>query len=121
MAKTAIHAILRPQADGTAYHKSYISEKPTKDSTYFSFFWRVWVSEKKEYILSHELVPKHEIMTDEEVQALLKKYGMNRDQLPKILQTDPVVEAIGAKKGQILRIKRNSLTAGQTDYYRIVV
>ncbi len=76
---------------------------------------------KKSIILEHQLVPKHEIMTDEEVRALLKEYGVTLEQLPKIFSDDPVVKAIGAKKGQVLRITRNSPTAGEYYYYRVVV
>ena len=40
--------------------------------------------------------------------------------LPKIKVYDPVVLAIGARKGDILRITRESQTAGVFVTYRIV-
>ncbi len=76
---------------------------------------------KKEAILSHELVPKHEIITEEEVNSLIKEYGITVDQLPKIRSDDPIVKIIGAKKGQVLKITRNSPTAGEYYYYRVVI
>jgi len=48
-------------------------------------------------VMQHELVPKHRIMNEKEVEELLKKYGITKKELPKILDTDPVVKALGAK------------------------
>ncbi|MFH7859798.1 MAG: DNA-directed RNA polymerase subunit RpoH/Rpb5 C-terminal domain-containing protein, partial [Candidatus Aenigmatarchaeota archaeon] len=48
-------------------------------------------------ILEHVYVPKHEILSKEEAEALLKKYNITPSQLPSILISDPVVKAIGAK------------------------
>ena len=72
-------------------------------------------------ILEHEMVPKHEILNKKESDELLKKYGISLDNLPKISEDDPVAQVIGAKKGNILRIVRKSLTAGEAVYFRLVV
>lgn len=72
-------------------------------------------------ILEHELVPRHEIMGKNEVEQLLKKYGISKNELPKIKENDPVVEAIHAKKGAVLKITRKSQTAEKAVYYRTVV
>lgn len=72
-------------------------------------------------ILKHELVPKHTIMKDEEIKELLEKYKINLSQLPKTIATDPVVKALNAKEGDVLKIIRKSHTAGISEYYRIVV
>ena len=76
--------------------------------------------EREINILKHELVPEHTIMKAEEVAELIGKLGVVAQQLPKILTTDPVVKAIGAKIGDVIRIERKSPTAGKTTYYRIV-
>jgi len=77
--------------------------------------------EEKEYdILKHILVPKHEIMTAEQVKEVLAKHNITVIQLPKILSTDAAVKATGAKEGDVLKVSRNSPTAGTTTYYRLV-
>ena len=72
-------------------------------------------------ILKHELVPEHIILKEEEKNELLEKYKIKPKNLPKILTTDPVVKALNAKEGDILKIIRKSKTAGTSIYYRIVV
>lgn len=71
--------------------------------------------------MKHGLVPKHEILSEEELQYLLKRYNITKGQLPKILITDPVVKKIKAKVGDVLKITRESKTAGKTVVYRVVV
>jgi DNA-directed RNA polymerase subunit H len=71
-------------------------------------------------ILEHDLVPEHKVMKKTEVEALLKQFGISMDQLPKMKENDPVVQVIGAKKGDVLKILRKSPTAGESMYYRLV-
>ncbi|MEM2142071.1 MAG: DNA-directed RNA polymerase subunit H [Candidatus Thorarchaeota archaeon] len=72
-------------------------------------------------LFQHELVPKHVIASEEEVQMVLDHYRISKSQLPRILKDDPVAKMLGAKVGQVLRIERPSETAGVTFYYRLVV
>ncbi len=72
-------------------------------------------------LLEHEFVPEHEIMSEEEAEELLRRYGVEKEQLPKIKSKDPVIKEIGAKVGDIIRIKRKSKTSGIALYYRLVV
>jgi len=76
---------------------------------------------KKFNVLEHELVPDHILLTEEETQEVLKKYGITRGQLPKIKSSDVVVKQIGAKPGDVLKIIRKSLTAGRAVAYRLVI
>ena len=69
----------------------------------------------------HHLVPKHELLSDEEVQKLLSQFGLDFDKLPQMSQEDPMAQELGAKVGNIIRITRNSPVAGETLYYRRVV
>jgi len=72
-------------------------------------------------VMKHDLVPRHEVLSDEEAQEILRRYAVTPDQLPKILSTDAVARAVRAKPGQIIKIKRKSPTAGEAVAYRYVV
>lgn len=71
-------------------------------------------------IQDHMLVPTHEIMTEEEIADEFSDVEYDFKNLPKIRSDDPVVKAIGAKLGDVLRITRESQTAGVFVTYRIV-
>ena len=66
------------------------------------------------------LVPTHEIMTEEEIADEFSDVEYDFKNLPKIRFEDPAVKAIEAKPGDILRITRESQTAGVFVTYRIV-
>src|SRR5665647_2709100 len=66
-------------------------------------------------VLKHEMVPEHTIMSEEEVNELLARYGIELKQLPKILVTDPACKEIGARKDNVIKIRRRSLTAEEVE------
>lgn len=72
-------------------------------------------------ILTHAYVPLHEIVPKKEVKELLEGLGVEKNKLPKIFLTDPVIKKIEAKAGDVIRISRKSRTAEETTYYRMVV
>jgi DNA-directed RNA polymerase subunit H len=72
-------------------------------------------------IFDHVLVPKHEIVKPEERKKLLEQYRVQPHQLPRLKASDPAVKAIGAKPGDIVKIIRDSPTAGKYVSYRHVV
>lgn len=76
--------------------------------------------EKKIDIFKSFLVPKHEVLSDKEKKDLLKLFGANTKQLPKILKEDPAVLALGAKTEDVIKITRPSENAGEAIYYRVV-
>jgi DNA-directed RNA polymerase subunit H (RpoH/RPB5) len=71
-------------------------------------------------LFEHELVPTHWIASDEEIELVLSHYKIDKSQLPRIAFNDPAVKVLGAVRGQILRIERDSLTSGSSYYYRLV-
>ncbi len=68
-------------------------------------------------------MPKHEIMTEEEVKELLEKYKVTKDKLPKIYESDPALLDLSPrpKPGDVIKIYRKSPTAGESIYYRVVI
>jgi len=67
------------------------------------------------------MVPDHQIMDGEEVKNLLATYHISLEQLPKMYHDDPAVKAIGGDVGNVIRITRDSRTAGRAEAYRLVV
>ena len=72
-------------------------------------------------LLQHNLVPKHDILTDEERENLLTELKIEASQLPKVRRTDPIIKLLNGKPGDVVRIQRRSPTAGTSIYYRLIV
>lgn len=72
-------------------------------------------------VLNHELVPHHEVVSEEEKNEVLARYEVTEDQLPKILVTDPAAKACGARVGDMVKIVRDSPTAGLAVAFRFCV
>ncbi|MCD1294004.1 DNA-directed RNA polymerase subunit H [Methanocella sp. CWC-04] len=76
---------------------------------------------KKFDVLKHVLVPHHELLPEDEVITLLEAYRIEKGQLPKIKTSDVVAKQLEAKAGDVIKITRNSLTAGRAVAYRLVI
>ncbi len=78
---------------------------------------------KKNQVLvpDHIYVPKHEIISKQEAEEVIKKYNCKPTELPLIFVTDPAILGLGVKPGDMIKITRQSPTAGKSLYYRYVV
>ncbi|HII06372.1 MAG TPA: DNA-directed RNA polymerase subunit H [Methanotrichaceae archaeon] len=76
---------------------------------------------KKFTMQDHDLVPAHILLSPEELEEMLKSYGVDSAQLPKIHVTDPVVKEIEGKVGDVVKIIRKSYTSGESVFYRLVI
>jgi len=72
-------------------------------------------------ITTHMLVPEHSLLSEKEKKTLLEHYAISLAQLPKIFLTDPAIEDLGAKPGDVIKIVKKSSTAGEAVYYRGVI
>ncbi|MFP3219671.1 MAG: DNA-directed RNA polymerase subunit H [Candidatus Marsarchaeota archaeon] len=72
-------------------------------------------------ISRHVLVSTHVLLSRDDAEAVLKELGVSRDDLPKISARDPMVKYLKAKRGDVIKLIRNSPTAGQAIAYRVVV
>ena len=77
-------------------------------------------------VLEHELVPEHYLVDKREEKEILKKLGVSKEKLPKILKSDPVIRVLERiygpiEIGSLIKIVRKSPTAGKVEVYRVVV
>lgn len=72
-------------------------------------------------VTKHVLVPKHVKLSEKEKKALFEKYVADLRDLPRIFKTDPAISALGAKEGDVIKITRESATAGVAIFFRRVV
>ncbi len=68
----------------------------------------------------HEIIPVHEILKLKEVNELLESKGITLENIPKIFESDPQCQKLGAKPGHVLKIQRND-GGNRYLYYRVVV
>jgi len=81
----------------------------------------MWVKQLKYNPTKHKLVPKHIKCSDQEIEEVIKIYNItNKLQLPIILKEEPIVKYYNFKSGDIIKVLRNSVTAGESVYYRYV-
>ena len=79
------------------------------------------MTKKKFDVTKHQLVPKHVKVSEKEKAEILKKYNITVKELPKILLDDPALTNLEVKVDDVVKIIRNSPTAGEFVFYRCVV
>jgi len=73
-------------------------------------------------ILEHNLVPSCVVLKDSEVEEFKKTYNIKHfSQLPEISRFDPQSLALCIRPGEIAKFTRKSITAMETNYYRVCV
>ncbi|XP_024989053.1 DNA-directed RNA polymerase V subunit 5C [Cynara cardunculus var. scolymus] len=72
-------------------------------------------------ITTHVAAPKHEILTTEEKEQLLKKYELADNKIPYMLATDAIARYYGLEKKQVVKVTYNSNITGSFVTYRYVM
>lgn len=106
--------------ESVIYHSRDIIKNLRSQKIYIDVYTLL---EAQTNIMKHLWVPRHEICTKKEKKKLMKQYSVTADQLPHIKLTDPCVRHLGAVKGDLLRITRESETSKGSPSlsYRLVV
>ena len=110
------HAILVVKQGVTPFAKTALQEMA---STYLIEHFRD--AELLVDVTEHRLVPAHALLSPEARQALLDRYKLRAEQLPRIQRTDPVARYYGLKVGDVVKIVRPSETAGRYVTYRVCI
>jgi len=96
------------------------SNKFKMDKSYFRNIHIFHVDTLAIDVLSHRLVPKHEVIRDKkEIDTVFKMTNSNPQLLPVILRADPIAKLLRICPGNICKITRTSKTSGNSTYYRI--
>ncbi len=72
-------------------------------------------------VLEHQYNPQVEVVPREEAKRILRSLGAKAWQIPWIRASDPLARAVGAKPGDLLRLRRRSPMAEVVEAYRFVV
>ena len=104
----------------TNIKKEMKSNKFEMDETYFRNVHIFHIDTLTIDLLSHRLVPKHEVIRDKQtIDEIFKTTNSNSQLLPIILRTDPIAKLIRICPGNLCKITRHSQTSGYSIYYRI--
>lgn len=79
------------------------------------------MAKKKFDVGKHALVPEHTKASEKEKDALLAQYSIELQNLPQINKKDPAIRHLNVRLGDIVKIVRQSPTAGVSVFYRVVV
>ncbi len=71
-------------------------------------------------VRGHSRVPKHEKLSDTEKAELFERLQVTLKGMPRISPADPAIKHLEPKIGDVIKITRNSYTAGTAVYYRVV-
>jgi DNA-directed RNA polymerase I, II, and III subunit RPABC1 len=73
-------------------------------------------------ISQHRKVPKHRVITDDEVQTMMKKFNIKElSNLPKIDCQDAMAKWIGARPGDVIEVTGMCVSSGENTRYRYCV
>ncbi len=72
-------------------------------------------------VLEHQYNPQVEVVPREEAKKILRSLRAKIWQIPWIRASDPLARVVGARPGDLLRLRRRSPMAEVVETYRFVV
>ena len=77
-------------------------------------------------VMKHGFVPEHHLVPKEDEESILEKLEVGKQDLPKILKSEPVIEQMekvhgDIEEGRLIEVVRESKTAGVAKVYRLVI
>jgi DNA-directed RNA polymerase subunit H (RpoH/RPB5) len=72
-------------------------------------------------LVEHVSSPQYEILTQKEMEEFMAAYQVSKRKLSKMDDNDPASQYLYIKKGQIVRIIRDSEISGKSIAYRVVI
>ena len=69
----------------------------------------------------HSFIPEHKLLTDKQKQELLESHHITIRELPKIKASDSAIKEFEPKQGDVIKITRQSRSAGVSEYFRVVI
>ncbi|MGM0405572.1 MAG: DNA-directed RNA polymerase subunit H [Thermoplasmatota archaeon] len=77
-------------------------------------------------VMKHGFVPEHHLVPKEDENEILETLEVGKQDLPKILKSDPVIEQMekvhgDIEEGRLIEVVRESKTAGVAKVYRLVI
>jgi DNA-directed RNA polymerases I, II, and III subunit RPABC1 len=109
--------IIRDNLTSDEALEEYFKQIYSEHKVFCQYFW---INALTFNLTQHEMVPKHDIIEEDEKQELIKNLQITDvDKLPSIKKNDPVAKYYGMKEGDICKITRKSETAGNYISYRL--
>jgi len=71
--------------------------------------------------IKHSYIPKHEIVSADDLEKLIVEQNIIPEKLPLIFTADPGIAHLEVKAGDVIRITRKNRTVGEVIYYRRVI
>jgi len=71
--------------------------------------------------IKHSYIPKHEIVSADELEKLISEQNINPEKLPLIYIADPGIAHLEVKVGDVIKITRKNRIIGDVIYYRKVI
>lgn len=71
--------------------------------------------------IKHSYIPKHEVVSADDLEKLISEKNINPEKLPLIYIADPGIAHLEVKIGDVIRITRKNRVIGDIIYYRKVI